>query len=125
MNMRVDPVQLHWRLKGIGKMGPRVGGRRRPKPPRRKGHIRVPYRWEYMLRTAKASGATYALAHYILRTDWETDGLPVKVTSKVADRLGLSRQSKWRALNLLEELGLIKVRKENGKNPRVTILVRF
>jgi hypothetical protein len=123
MNMWVDP-DLHARLQVIGKMGPRIGGRRRPKPPRRRGFIAVPYAWEYRLRVAQASGATYALAHYILRKDWETDTLPVKITNKAMDRLGLSRHSKWRALNQLEALGLIKVQRAYGKNPVVTIRVR-
>jgi hypothetical protein len=111
-------------LRITGKMGPRLGGRRRLQPPRRRGFIGVPYTWDYRLRVAQASGATYVLAHYILRRDWEGDTNPVKVTNKAMERLGLSRRSKWRALHQLEALGLIRVQKRHGKNPVVTIRVR-
>jgi hypothetical protein len=110
------------RLRITGKLEPRLGAK--APPPRRGGFIAVPYGWEYRLREAKRGAVVYPVALYILRRDWETDRAPVKVSNVAMERLGLSRQSKWRALKELEALGLIHVQEAYGKNPVVTIRVR-
>ena len=46
---------------------------------------------------------------------------PVKLTTRGVEKYGLSRQQKYRALELLEETGHITVRRECGKNPKVTL----
>jgi hypothetical protein len=116
-------IDRRLRMRVVGKLGPRLGGRARP--PRRKRcgmHIRMPYTWMYRL--TGASGVVRTLADHILRLDFETDQTPVTITTVAMTGLGLSTASKWRALNELERLGLIRVTRQNGKNPIVTIRIR-
>jgi hypothetical protein len=103
-----------------GKAGPRFN---RPKVPRRHGFTTFPDTWEYRLRGAKHK-ATYAVALYILRRDWETNGEPLKVTNVAMKGRGISRQRKWEALNELEALGLIQVRSRFSRSPIVTLRIR-
>jgi hypothetical protein len=119
MHGTIDPTDKQLRLMATGHYGPRTGAVR---PPRRQGrHIRVPYSWEFRLRDAKHKAVVYPVALYILRRDWETDRARVKVTTAAMERIGISHRSKWRALNELERLGLVRVEHGHGKNPLVTI----
>jgi hypothetical protein len=119
MHGTIDPTDKQLRLMATGHCGPRLGAKTPPR--RRQVHIRVPYSWEFRLRDAERKGVVYPVALYILRRDWETDRAPIKITTVAMERLGVSRQSKWRALDELERLGLIQVQRQYGKNPVVTI----
>jgi hypothetical protein len=103
-----------------GRAGPRF---HRPKVPRRHGFTAFPDTWEYRLRGAKHK-ATYALALYILRRDWETNGEPVKVTNVAMKERGVDRWRKQEGLDELEALGLVRVRRRLRKYPTVTLLIR-
>ena len=46
----------------------------------------------------------------------------VRLTTAVLERFGVNRKAKYRALESLEDAGLISVRREPRKNPVVTIL---
>jgi hypothetical protein len=46
---------------------------------------------------------------------------PVTLTSYNLQRFGLSREQKYRALEILEEAQLVSVNRTNGKNPQVTM----
>ncbi len=46
----------------------------------------------------------------------------VKLTTAIVQRFAVKRKSKYSALKLLEDAGLIRVRREPRKNPVVTIL---
>ena len=50
------------------------------------------------------------------------EGNPVRVTTRLRQDFGLTRQSTYRALELMEDTGLIKVERRKGCAPRVTML---
>jgi hypothetical protein len=81
----------------------------------------VPREWELRLLKAKRI-STYRLAHEILYLHWYGRGKPVTVSSKVAQAVNISARSKWEALAELEGLGLIEVKRQPRKSPRVTPL---
>ena len=103
-----------------GKAGPRFN---RPKVPRRHGFTAFPDTWEYRLRGANHK-ATYAVALYILRRDWETNGDPVKVTNVAMKERGVDRWRKQEGLGELKALGLIWVLRRPRKSPVVTLRIR-
>jgi hypothetical protein len=107
-------------LKVKGKAGTAFGVL---KMPRRHGFTAFPNTWEYKLR-GTTSRAIYAVAIYILRRDWETNGEPVKVTNVAMNERGIDRRRKWEALTELEELGLIRVQRRPDRSPIVTLRVR-
>ena len=46
----------------------------------------------------------------------------VTFSYSLAETFGVKRHAAYRALNALEQRGLIKIRRENGKSPRVQLL---
>jgi hypothetical protein len=57
----------------------------------------------------------------LLRTRLEKSST-VSLTGCFVRRFGLTKDDKFRALQQLEHAGLIRVERERGKNPRVTLL---
>jgi len=50
-----------------------------------------------------------------------TDGKTVSLSSTELRLFGLTRKQKYHALGQLEQRGLIRVRRQNGKNPQVEL----
>jgi hypothetical protein len=83
---------------------------------KRRGHfIRVPFGW--LERLNGASGQTYALALHLLYLHWKGHGAPVKLANGMLKIDGISRWSKYRALEDLERRGLITVERHPRKSP--------
>jgi hypothetical protein len=96
---------------------------RHPKQHPSKGFTIVPDNWEIKLRGCTHK-ATYPVAVFLLRQHWKTKDRPIKVpNTALADR-GVDRYAKWRALQELEELGLIRVERRSNKSPIVIVLIK-
>ena len=101
----------------------------KPKPPRkRKKWLNEPFvnkaprRWLVKAyEIASGSGVMIALALWYLSGMKRRDRT-VRLTNLEAERWGVSRQSKWRALASLVEAGLITVERRPKTSPLVTIL---
>lgn len=89
---------------------------------RKEPFIRGPIPWNWWLQAARLRGRALHVASALWRQAGVTNNLCVNLTSKMADELGLDRHAKARALQALEEAGLVSVQRTNGKNPKVTII---
>jgi hypothetical protein len=76
--------------------------------------------WHQRLRGA-SSGANH-VARELLYRHWKYRGQPVVLGNRT---LGLSRQTKWRALAELETLGLITVERRAGHSPVIVLHFDF
>jgi hypothetical protein len=85
---------------------------------------KVPMSWHNALESANASGKTWAIAGRILHADFKAYGEWFKFANgKLEDRI--SHDTKTRAIELVERLGLIEVkRKGSGRSPMIRILLR-
>jgi hypothetical protein len=94
----------------------------KPKPKKawKRHYTRMPEAWK--LRLLGSGGSTYRLAIELLYLHWQNGGQPVVVSNKVAKAVKLSARAKGIALANLKRLGLIRVKQEPGKAPRVTLL---
>jgi hypothetical protein len=78
--------------------------------------------WEGRLATASsASASTYRVALHVLRLHWKNNGEPFPLPNGALKAKGVSRYAKGRALDELERLGLISVRKRSNRSPRITV----
>jgi hypothetical protein len=85
---------------------------------RRKHFIMVPMTWRERL--DGATGNTILVAFDLLYLAWrDGEGGPVKLGNGMLQHDGISRQSKWRALNELERRGLIVVERRPNRSPLV------
>jgi hypothetical protein len=100
-----------------GKAGPKFG---RPKQKRRQLFTSFPDRWEEALSESKHA-ATFKVALYLLRRDWELNRGPIKVSNVALAERGVDRRQKWRALAELEALELIRVQRRPSRSPVVTL----
>jgi hypothetical protein len=87
-------------------------------PKRREQFIQLPWSWFEQLKGT--SGTTYHIALYLRYLHWKGNGAPIKLANGLD---GVSRKSKWRALNELEERGLIAVERRPRKSPIVKLLL--
>jgi hypothetical protein len=95
------------------------------KPPRHKPgekFLKGPIPLKWLTRAAKQPGKTLHIAIAL----WFLAGLKRKRTVALSDAvprvLGVDRYAKYRALNALEEAGLVSVERHVGRSPVVTIL---
>ena len=86
---------------------------------RRRRFIPVPMAWRERL--DGAAGKTYAVALDLLYLGWKGKGAPIKLANGMFRIDGVSRQSKWRALNDLERRGLITVERRPNRSPIVRL----
>jgi hypothetical protein len=88
---------------------------------RRDQFIMLPWVWFERLANADAHGRTYHVALYLLHLHWKggRSGHPVKLPNVGLRDVGVSRQSKWRALADLERLGLISIERRPNRSPLV------
>jgi hypothetical protein len=82
--------------------------------------VKVP--WAWVERLEGAAGQTYRVALCLLHLNWKAGGKPVKFPNGMLGIDGVSRRSKWRALNDLERRGLITVERRPGRSPIVRLL---
>jgi hypothetical protein len=91
------------------------------KPKKREIFIRTPFSWWEKL--SGCHGQILAVALFIIHLEWKSQGRrPVKLANGALDAYGISRRTKWRALNELERLGLISVERRVRKSPIIRIL---
>jgi hypothetical protein len=94
---------------------PRARGRRRDQ------FTIVPKSWSDQLKAARYI-STFKVAHHLLYQHWKTGGRAIALTNVALAGASVPRRSKWRALNELERLKLIKVERRPRKSPLVTLL---
>jgi hypothetical protein len=108
--LRIDPADSAY----VGKA---------PKSRKPKWHrefVRVPWAWVDRLKAVNR-GATYRVALLLLYGHWRNSGRPIRLSNSALIREGVTRSSKSRALQELEQLGLIKVKRCLRKSPMVTL----
>jgi len=86
---------------------------------RREHFVRVP--WPWIERLDGATGHTYRVALCLLYLHWKGKGEPVKLGNSVLEMDGVSRYSKWRALNDLEHRKLIAVERRPKRQPIIRL----
>lgn len=87
---------------------------------RRQHFVMVPWLW--IERLNGATGQTYRVALVLLYMGWKNRGAPIKLTNGMLRIEGISRRSKWRALNALERRGLIAVERRLRRSPVIRLL---
>jgi hypothetical protein len=115
-----DPARLALPMNGSPAMPSPT--RRLPRRPGDHKFIRGPIPLAWLARAARLPGKTLAVALLIwflagLHKDWTVKWEPSK-----AELFGVSRHAAYRAHGALAEVGLIKIKKQRGKSPMITIL---
>lgn len=87
---------------------------------RRRHFIKLPMTWYERLNGA--GGQTYQLAWWLLYMHWKDRSQPIKLANGMLGYDGVSRKSKWRALNDLESRGLIVVERRPRRSPIVRLV---
>jgi hypothetical protein len=87
---------------------------------RRRHFISVPMVW--FERLAGASGQTYRIALCLLYLAWRARGEPIQLANGLLRVDGVSRYSKWRALDELERRGLIVIERRPRRSPIIKLL---
>src|SRR5215204_3763989 len=95
---------------------------RTTKAEKRQPFIMMPWLWYERL--DGATGRTHRVALMLLHLHWKSKGQPIKLTNVQLRMLGVSRQSKWRALHDLQGRGLITVEHRPNRSPLVRLLSR-
>ena len=81
--------------------------------------VKMPKMWQVCLAEMQADGSSYRVALYLLdRATWSED---VPLGNRVLEKYGVSRASKWRALEQLRRKGLIVVQARRGSPPLVRV----
>jgi hypothetical protein len=83
----------------------------------------VPLAWHDALEGANAGGKVWAVAGRLLYADFRAYDEWFKL-SNVKLRGRVSHDTKTRAIELLERLGLIEVKRKDRKSPKIRLLVR-
>jgi hypothetical protein len=78
--------------------------------------------WDWLDKLIGCRGQTLRVAFVILYLNWKARGTPIKLSNSMLLMDGVSRRSKWRALEHLEQVGLISVERRVRKSPIVTVL---
>jgi hypothetical protein len=81
--------------------------------------VKFPRMWQVCLAEQGAGGSTYRLALYLLDRAAFSENVPLG--NQVLKKHGISRASKWRAIEQLRRVGLIAVEGHKGKVPRVKV----
>jgi DNA-binding MarR family transcriptional regulator len=96
-----------------------------PKAPRHnhgEKFIKGPIPWGWIAQAANLSGGALKVSLAI----WQLAGMKksrkVKLSNRILGELGVSRNTKYRALSDLESAGLISVSHKPGNSPGITIL---
>jgi hypothetical protein len=86
---------------------------------RRQQFVKVHWTWVERLMTARHA-ATLKVALFVLHQNWRGGGKPFTLSNSAVENI--SRWQKWRALQELEQLGLIVIERRKRKTPRVTVI---
>jgi hypothetical protein len=86
---------------------------------RREHFIMVPIAWDDRL--TGCTGRTYKIANRVLYLHWKNNGKPFQLANGMLKYDGVDRQAKWRALAVLERLGLISVDRRSRKSPTIHV----
>jgi hypothetical protein len=81
--------------------------------------IKFPKMWQACLAEKRADGSAYRVALHLL--DKASFSEVVPLGNRVLKKHGVSRASKWRALEHLRSAGLIAVEERRGKAPLVKV----
>jgi hypothetical protein len=111
-----DPAKYTVSPEQIGEV-PRVPRRIRK---RREQFVLVP--WTWIEKLEGASGQTYRVALHILHLHWKHGEQPFKLPNGMLRIDGVSRRSKWRALEDLERRGLIVIERRRKRSPIIRML---
>jgi hypothetical protein len=110
--LRIDPAKL---------AAPYVPAKIRK---RREQFVKLPMWWhERLANSPTATGSIILVAIYIAHLHWRHYGKPFKLPNGMLKYDGISRHTKWRALNVLERLGLITVERRRRKSPIIHALL--
>lgn len=82
----------------------------------------VPDEFLQQVATRTKLRASLLVALHMLKLDWKNKGEAFQLTNIGLEKLGISRQEKWKALGELEAQNLIRVEHICRKSPRVTLL---
>ena len=120
--MDFDPNNLQLRPEQVAQWTAKAAVSRRP--PHQIGHFvmgPIPLAW--LGPAAHLPGKALAVGLAI----WYQRGLrkceSVTLTGPILNQFGVDRHAKYRALAALEKAGLVRVKRQLGKNPRVEILM--
>jgi hypothetical protein len=89
---------------------------------RREHFVMVPWTWVEAL--SGASGQSWHLAMHLLYLHWKGKDAPIKLANGMLRVDGITRWSKWRALDDLERRGLITVERRPNRSPLIRALLR-
>jgi hypothetical protein len=81
--------------------------------------IKVPKMWEGCLAERDVGVSTYRVALYLLERAAFAEHVPLGTAA--LEKRGVSRTSKWRALEQLRQAGLIAVEHRRGRPPLVKV----
>jgi len=81
--------------------------------------IKFPMRWIERLLTARMGSATFKLALVILVENFKLEQKAIKEIVLSKEVTGLSKKARWRAVDNLIRLKLIRVRRRRSKSIRV------
>lgn len=111
--LRIDPADPA--------LVPRGAGKTRKKKWERK-FVRVPWVWLDRLKATRHA-AVYRVVLLLIYEHWRTGGRPIRLSNAMLAEIGVTRMQKSRALDELEQLGLIEVRRGTRKSPMVAPLI--
>jgi hypothetical protein len=90
--------------------------------PRAEQFSKLPMWWVAKLGEAPlATGATWCVACHLWHLDFKAHSKPFGLPNGALKRAGISRFAKWRALNDLEQRGLITIGRRQRKSPTISI----
>jgi hypothetical protein len=112
--LRVDPTDPRY--------VPRGGTAKTRKKKWQRKFVRFPWVWVDRLKATRHA-AVYRVAFFLIYEHWRTGGRPVRLPNAMLAEMGVTRMQKSRALDELEQLGLIKVERSPRKSPTVTPLI--
>lgn len=82
-------------------------------------YVKFPRLWEEWLAKWGADGSTYRVALYLLDRAHFAEHVPLSTAA--LKKRGVSQRSKWRALEVLRQAGLIAVEHRPGRPPLVKV----
>jgi hypothetical protein len=90
---------------------------------RRDQFVKVPMEWMHRLESARLT-ATYRVALHLLHEGFKAHGHGnrIRLANGAMALKGVTRWQKWRAIDELEVLGLIRVKHRPRKSPEITLL---
>jgi hypothetical protein len=109
-NLRFQPGDAQWAAV------PKKIRQRRPQ------FVQVPWTWLERLAQSRSAN-TYRVAVTLLYLHWKVNGGPIKLANGMLAMDGVSRWSKQRALDELEQFALITINRRQRKSPIVTLIL--